>query len=68
MLTEKQKKSRNKWDAANMTVLGCKVRRDRAEQFKDACKKNSTSPNAVFMAAMEKFMEEHGEAEEEPEL
>lgn len=51
-----------------MTVLGCKVRRDRAEQFKDACKKNGTSPNAVFMAAMEKFMEEHGEAEEEPEL
>ncbi len=62
MLTEKQKKSRNKWDAANMTVLGCKVRRDRAEQFKTACKKNGTSPNAIFMAAMEKFMEEHGEA------
>ena len=66
MLTEKQKKSRNKWDAANMTVLGCKVRRDRAEQFKAACKKNGTSPNAIFMAAMEKFMEEHGEAGEDP--
>ena len=66
MLTENQKKSRNKWDAANMTVLGCKVRRDKAEQFKIACKKNGTSPNAVFMAAMEKFMEEHGEAGEDP--
>ena len=65
MLTEKQKKSRNKWDAANMTVLGCKVRRDKAEQFKAVCKKNGTSPNAIFMAAMEKFMEEHGEAEED---
>lgn len=65
MLTEKQKKSRNKWDAANMTVLGCKVRRDRAEQFKAACKKNGTSPNAIFMAAMEKFMEECGEAGED---
>lgn len=62
MLTEKQKKSRNKWDAANMTVLGCKVRRDKAERFKAVCKKNGTSPNAIFMAAMEKFMEEHGEA------
>ena len=67
MLTEKQKKSRNKWDAANMTVLGCKVRRDKAEQFKAVCKKNDTSPNAIFMAAMEKFMEEHGEAGEDPE-
>lgn len=68
MLTEKQKKSRNKWDAANMTVLGCKVRRDKAEQFKVACKKNGTSPNAIFMAAMEKFMEEHGEVRENSEL
>ena len=65
MLTEKQKKSRNKWDAANMTVLGCKVRRDRAEQFKAACKKNGTSPTAILMAAMEKFMEECGEAGED---
>ena len=68
MLTESQKKSRNKWDAANMTVLGCKVRRDKAEQFKVACKKNGTSPNAIFMAAMEKFMEEHGEVRENSEL
>ena len=68
MLTEKQKKSRNKWDAANMTVLGCKVRRDKAEQFKAVCKKNGTSPNAIFMAAMEKFMEEHGEVRENSEL
>ena len=65
MLTENQKKSRNKWDAANMTVLGCKVRRDRAEQFKAACKKHGTSPNAIFLAAMEKFMEEYGEAGED---
>ena len=49
-----------------MTVLGCKVRRDKAEQFKAVCKKNGTSPNAIFMAAMEKFMEEHGEAGEDP--
>ena len=65
MLTEKQKKSRNKWDAANMTVLGCKVRRDKAERFKAVCKKNGTSPNAIFLAAMEKFMEEYGEAGED---
>ena len=64
-LSESKRKANNKWDAANMTVLGCKVRRDKAEHFKAACKKNGTSPNAIFMAAMEKFMEEHGEAWED---
>ena len=67
-LSESKRRTNNKWDAANMTVLGCKVRRDRAEQFKAACKKNGTSPNAIFMAAMEKFMEEHGEVRENSEL
>lgn len=64
-LSESKRRANNKWDAANMTVLGCKVRRDRAEQFKAACKKNGTSPNAIFLAAMEKFMEECGEAGED---
>ena len=67
-LSESKRRANNKWDAANMTVLGCKVRRDRAEQFKAACKKNGTSPNAIFMAAMEKFMEEYGEVRENSEL
>lgn len=43
-----------------MTVLGCKIRKDKAEAFKAACKRNGTSPNAVFSAAIEKFMAEHG--------
>ena len=64
-LSESKRRANNKWDAANMTVLGCKVRRDRAEQFKAACKKNGTSPNAIFLAAMEKFMEEYGELGED---
>lgn len=64
-LSESKRRANNKWDAANMTVLGCKVRRDRAEQFKAACKKNGTSPNAIFLAAMEKFMKECGEARED---
>ena len=67
-LSESKRRANNKWDAANMTVLGCKVRRDRAEQFKAACKKSGTSPNAIFLAAMEKFMEEHGEVRENSEL
>ncbi len=55
MPTEKQKGYRNKWDAAHMTVLGCKVRKDRAEEFKAACKARGTTPNAVFIAAINAF-------------
>lgn len=60
-VTISQKKSRNKWDAANMTVLGCKVRKDKAERFKAACKEAGTTPNAVFTGAIDTFMEEHGQ-------
>ena len=56
MPTEKQKQYRNKWDAANMTVLGCKIRKDKAEQFKAACKTAGTTPNAVFTAAINEFL------------
>lgn len=62
-LTDAKRKANNKWDAANMTVLGCKVRKDKAEQFKAACKSAGTTPNAVFTSAMDEFMEEHAERE-----
>lgn len=65
MPTEKQKRYRNKWDAANMTVLGCKVRKDRAEAFKSACKTAGTTPNAVFIEAINSFMGQEGAHDDE---
>lgn len=56
--TDAQRRAQNKYDAANMTVLGCKVRRDEADAFKAACRAAGTTPNAVFRDAMQKFMEE----------
>ena len=56
MTTEAQRKSRNKWDAENMTVLGCKVKKSIADDFKALCKAVGTSPNAVFRAALDEFM------------
>ena len=61
-LTEAKRKANNKWDAANMTVLGCKVRKDKAERFKTVCKLKGTSPNAIFTAAMDSFLTEHDNA------
>ncbi|MBQ9535232.1 MAG: hypothetical protein IJU78_05275 [Clostridia bacterium] len=57
-VSEMQKKARNKWDAANMTVLGCKIRKDKAERFKAACMEAGTTVNAVFTAAMDSFLEQ----------
>ena len=58
-LTEAKRKANNKYIAANMTVLGCKVRKDKAERFKAACKAEGTTPNAIFTAAMDSFLAEY---------
>ena len=61
-ISDAKKRANNKWDASNMVVLGCKVRRTKAEAFKALCKEEGTTPNAVFTAALDAFMEEHGRA------
>lgn len=55
-LTDVKRRANNKYIAANMTVLGCKIRKDKAEQFKAACKAAGTTPNAVFTAAINEFL------------
>lgn len=62
-ISEARRRANTKWDTANMTVLGCKVRRDKAEQFKAACRNAGTTPNAVFTEAIDNFMSEHKEME-----
>lgn len=59
--TDAQRRARNKWEKNNTIVLGCKMRRDDAEQFKSACYSAGTTPNAVFTAAAADFMEKHAE-------
>lgn len=57
-LTDAKRRANNKWDAANMTVLGCKIRKDKAEAFRAACKAAGTTPNAVFKEAINRFMDQ----------
>ena len=59
MVTRAKRASNNKWDAANMVVLGCKIRRDEAEAFRLACRQACTTPSAVFHAALRAFLEQH---------
>ena len=37
MLSDAKKKANAKWDKAHMMILGCKVRKDFAAQFREAC-------------------------------
>ena len=56
-VSEAKRKANQKWDTENMTVIGCKVRKDVANRFKTECKRRGTTVNAVFLQAMRDFME-----------
>jgi hypothetical protein len=48
MPTEAQKRTRDKWDAENMSVISCKLKREIAGSFKAAAKSNGTTPNELI--------------------
>lgn len=48
MLSEAQKKSRNKWDKDNMATLGCKVKKEQAARFKQYAEDKGTTGNALL--------------------
>lgn len=45
---ESRKKANAKWDAENMTTLGCRVKKDQAEKFKAYCADKGKTSNAVL--------------------
>ena len=58
MPTEKQKAARNKWDAEHMKVIGCKIKAEEAERFKQFAKKHNTTVNALFIGFIRKCFSE----------
>lgn len=59
VIYESQKRASAKWDKENMMIVGAKVRREFAAEFKDACKAAGMSPNAVIKKAMADFIKSH---------
>lgn len=59
MVTEARKRANSKWDKENMTLLGCRVKKSFADEFKAACAAAGTTPNAVLKQAAQDFLEEH---------
>lgn len=66
MTSEAQKRARDKWNKENMTVQICNITKKKKEAFSRACKAAGTNPNAVIVATINKFIEEHP-VEESPE-
>ena len=64
MVTEARKRANAKWDKENMTILGCKVKKEYAAKFRAACAAQGTTPNAVLKQAADDFMREHPSPEE----
>lgn len=64
MVSDARKKANMKWDKENMTILGCRVKKEYAAKFRAACAAQGTTPNAVLKQAADDFMREHPAPEE----
>ena len=62
MPTEAQKRIRNKWDAENMSVISCKLKREIADEFKAAAKSSGTTPNELIRGWNSDYLIELGSA------
>lgn len=57
MVTRAKRISNNKWDAVNMVSITCKLRKDEAERFKEACRRKGVTQNSIFRQAVRDFLE-----------
>lgn len=57
MVSDAKKAANARWDAHNMTILGCKVRKDYADRVRQKAKDEGTSVNAILKKALDDFME-----------
>ena len=47
-VAESRKRVNVKWDAENMTTLGCRVKKEQADRFKAYCSEIGKTSNAVL--------------------
>ena len=55
MPTNAQKAARDKWDRENMTVITCKVTKEKAIRFKKNCELLGTTKSTVISKAIDDF-------------
>ena len=59
MVSEAQKRSRDRWDALHMVTLGCKLKKEDADKFRAACAAEGKSANAVLKESALKYINDH---------
>ena len=57
-MTEARKRATQKWDRANLTSVGCKVTKEKAAQFRQACSALGVIPNQILLKAVENVIAE----------
>ena len=63
-VSEAQKRANRKYDSEKMTYVGCKISKEKAARFKDACNTLGTSQYAVLKEAVEYTIEKAKRPEE----
>lgn len=51
-----RKEAAKKWDKENMTVLSCRVTKEKAMLFRKCCDQRETNVNAVLLAYVNKYI------------
>ena len=60
-MDEARKRANKKWDKENMTVIGCKVTKEKAQAFKNACAALGEVPNQILKKTIEDTIKKAGE-------
>lgn len=61
MPTDAQKRTRNKWDAENMSVISCKLKREISDDFKATARANGTTPNELIRGWINDYLNDRKE-------
>lgn len=61
MVTPAKRASNDKWDRENMTILGCKVRREYADQVREEAQRRGDAINAIIKQALDDYLNRGGD-------
>lgn len=61
MPTDAQKRTRNKWDAENMSVISCKLKREISDDFKATARANGITPNELIRGWINDYLNDRKE-------
>lgn len=64
---EYKKRATANWNKENIRIVACNVRKEKKEAFQKACAEAGTTPNAVLLAAVDSFLDQHPVKKDSPE-